>query len=137
MSEPALPGDRSLWERFERAEAEIRWAELPTPRGRRTAAALPVRRRLAKLHDEVARLVEEERPGGRTVRTSSGPVGALLILLAMRHHGRPQRLRGRKAGEIREFPDGAIEAVWEEGTTLAKPLELPIEDLFVLARYAL
>jgi hypothetical protein len=137
MSEPALPGDRSLWERFERAEGEIRWEELPAPRTRRKAAAPPVRRRLAKLHDEEARLEEEERPGGRTVLAASGPVGALLILLAMQRHGLPQRLRGRNGGEIREFPDGAIEAVWEEGTTSAKPLELPIEDLLVLARYAL
>jgi hypothetical protein len=137
MSEQPLPGDRSLWERFERAEGEIRWEELPTPRGRRTATTPPVRRRLAKLHDEEARLEEEERPGGRTVLAASGPVGALLVLLAMRHHGLPQRLRGRNGGEIREFPDGAIEAVWEAGAPLAAPLELPIADLLVLARYAL
>ncbi|MCI4346136.1 MAG: hypothetical protein L3K07_05220, partial [Thermoplasmata archaeon] len=124
-------------ERIERAEGEISWTDLPAPKSRAKRVAPAVRRRVAKLHDEEARLEEEERAGGRVAVAASGPVGALLILLAIRRHGLPSRLRGRNGGELTAFPDGAIEATWEDGSGKAKPLELPIEDLFALVRYAL
>ncbi|MCI4364111.1 MAG: hypothetical protein L3K13_07440 [Thermoplasmata archaeon] len=137
MTEAPLPGERSLWERLERAEPEIDWVDLPAPRSRAKGKKDTVRRRLAKLHDEEARLEEEEGPRARVALASSGPVGALLILLAIQRHGVPSRLRGRNGGELPAFPDGAIEAAWDATPGSPARLELPVEDLLALVRYAL
>ncbi|MCI4334077.1 MAG: hypothetical protein L3K04_00340 [Thermoplasmata archaeon] len=137
MSPSRLPGEPALWERLRAAEPEIQWRELPVRGGTRRPGAIQRRSRVARLHDEEARLDEREGPNGHASLASSGPVGALLVLLAIGRYGRPDHLRGRSAGEAVGFPEGAIEALWGSISQGSEGAELPIEDLLALVRYAL
>jgi hypothetical protein len=140
------PIDPGLRERFRAAEAQIQWRDAEPARTRPAKGAKPSRQRtpkpktarvrIAHLHDEEARL--EETDHGPTVSfvVDSGPVGALLVLLEMERRGPPALLTTRDAGESPEFPQGAIEARWDDRTTRPE-FALPIADLIQLARYAL
>ena len=136
MSGTELPGGAALWERLRAAEKEIHWTPVAAPGGRRKGARSPTVR-MAKLHDEEARFELEESDGRAVALASSGPVGALLLLLEMDRRGRPRHLRGRAAAKASGYPDGAIEAEWGTGTAEEARPEVPIEDLLALVRYAL
>ena len=80
---------------------------------------------------------EENGPGAtRRIVVESGPVGALVLLLAIDAAARAPYLAPHAAGRMAGFPQGAIEALWE-----TKPRRtsgsLPTKDLVDLARYAL
>jgi hypothetical protein len=158
---PALPLDDGFRLRILEASGEIRWrpADAPSPapgaaptrsalprsspRARRSARAGSTERRatttearIAHLHDEEARVEEVRRGRVRALTVTSGPVGALVLVGEIAREGVPSELRAYAAGERAGFPDGAIEARWEDDTG-APRLALPIADLVSLARFAL
>jgi hypothetical protein len=127
--------DAGLWERFRVAGTKVQWRPIvgvPKPGGRKAKREA----RIAHLHDEEARVESEEGPSGILLRTDSGPVGALVLLLEIDRRGVPMRLEARAAGEAAGFAQGALEAEWVPG---ARPVpgSLPLADLVALARYAL
>lgn len=67
---------------------------------------------------------------------TSGPVGALILLVELDRRGVANRLGSVNAGREAGFPDGAIVAAWGEETPTfdAQP---KLRDLVDLARYAL
>ncbi len=140
------PIDPGLRERFRAAEAQIQWREAEPARTRPPKGARPATRRppksradrvrIAHLNDEEARLEESNHGSTVSFVVDSGPVGALLVLLEMERRGPPSLLTTHDAGESPGFPQGAIEARWDEGTTRPE-FALPIADLIQLARYAL
>ncbi len=67
---------------------------------------------------------------------TSGPVGALILVGECARRGLPTSLESRNAGEVPEFPEGAIEARWDANARTRK-LALPFRDIVELARYAL
>jgi hypothetical protein len=67
---------------------------------------------------------------------TSGPVGALVLIGECARRGVPTSLEPRNAGDLPEFPDGAIEARWDANARTRK-LALPFDDVVELARYAL
>jgi hypothetical protein len=136
MSAGALPGGAALWERLRAAGKEIEWTPVPVRGGRRrgAGAATP---RMAQLHDEEARFELAETDGRAVAVASSGPVGALLLLLEMDRRGPPRHLRGRAASRTSGYPDGAIEAEWGSASVEDGRPEVPVEDLLALVRYAL
>jgi hypothetical protein len=92
--------------------------------------------RLAYYHDETAR-VEKRVVGTEDVLTvTSGPVGALVLIGECAQRGLPTSLESKNAGELPEYPDGAIEARWDTNARSRK-LTLPLRDVIELARYAL
>ncbi|MFZ0831351.1 MAG: hypothetical protein WCB18_01510 [Thermoplasmata archaeon] len=92
--------------------------------------------RLAYYHDETAR-IEQRTVGSEDVLTvTSGPVGALVLLGECARRGLPTSLEPRNAGELAEYPEGAIEARWDPNAQARKP-GLPFGDVVNLARYAL
>ncbi len=135
MSGHALPLDAGLRRRFLDASAEIAWrdAEASRARPRQAAAA---RARIAHLHDEEARVEESGRGRRVTLVVDSGPVGALVVLTEIDRRGLPGLLTTHEAGELPEFPQGALEARWGSIPTKGAPA-LPLRDLVELARYAL
>lgn len=137
MSGHRLPGEAVLWERLRAAEKEIAWTEAASrPRSKRSRA--PVTRvRVAKLHDEEARFELSESGPSCSAVASSGPVGALLLLLEMDRRGAPQHLYARPAAPRSPYPDGAIEAEWGGPPAGDGRPEVPIEELLALVRYAL
>jgi hypothetical protein len=130
--------DPGLLERFRKAGAQLVWSDLrESPPGVRRA---PRRGggpavRTARLSDESARVETTDGPDGYRIVTDSGPVGALVVLLACGERGLPDRLHPLLAGESPRFPMGAIEAAW--GGSAAGGRALSISDLVGLARYAL
>lgn len=92
--------------------------------------------RLASYHDETARV--ERRTGASEVvlTVTSGPVGALVLVAACARQGMPTSLVARNAGELRPFPDGALEARWDLHAR-ARKYGLGFDDVVTLARYAL
>jgi hypothetical protein len=137
VSGKGLPGEVALWERLRTAEKEILWTPVPTRGGRRRGGAPPATVRRAKLHDEEARFELSESDDRAVAIASSGPVGALLLLLEMDRRGPPGHLRGRAASRASGYPDGAIEAEWGSGTVEDGRPEVPLGDLIALVRYAL
>lgn len=129
---PPLPLNPGLRTRFRLAGEKIAWIptvsspELPRPRMRRRA----------QLREEEA-VVEEwgsETDGGLMVE--SGPLGALVLLLAFDRRGLPTTLGASYAGHAPGFPSGAIVAIW--GSDPAPTDERPrFQDVVDLARYAL
>ncbi|HEV2449619.1 MAG TPA: hypothetical protein VGU43_04310 [Thermoplasmata archaeon] len=137
MSTNRLPGEAVLWERLRAAEKEIGWTEVPArTRSKRPRAPTP-RIRVAKLHDEEARFELSESGPRCSAVASSGPVGALLLLLEMDRRGAPGHLYARAAAKSSPYPDGAIEAEWGSPAAGDGRAEVPIEELLALVRYAL
>ena len=141
-----LPIDPGLLERFLEAEQGVEWrpAEAPPRPGRsrkiRTGTGARARTetatRLAYYHDETAR-AELRTAGTEEILTvTSGPVGALVLLGECARRGLPTSLESRNAGDLAEFPEGAIEARWDPNARSRK-LTLPFHDVVDLARYAL
>ena len=92
--------------------------------------------RLAYYHDETAR-IEERTVGAEDVITvTSGPVGALVLVGECARRGLPTSLESKNAGELPEYPEGAIEARWDPNVR-ARTLTLPLRDVVELARFAL
>jgi hypothetical protein len=92
--------------------------------------------RLAYYHDETAR-IEQRSVGSEDVLTvTSGPVGALVLIGECARRGVPTSLESRNAGDVPEFPEGAIEARWDANSRTRKHA-LPLRDVVELARYAL
>jgi hypothetical protein len=92
--------------------------------------------RWAYYHDETAR-VEHRAVGSEDVVTvTSGPVGALVLIGECARRGVPTSLEARNAGDLPEFPEGAIEARWNVNSR-AQRHTLPFHDVVELARYAL
>ncbi|HEV2166785.1 MAG TPA: hypothetical protein VGS23_07435 [Thermoplasmata archaeon] len=143
-----IPGvDPGLRERFRAAGAQISWRDVEAPKakrapskGRRPAARSPkapeTRVRIAHLNDEDARVEATEDGDSARWVVDSGPVGALVLLLELERRGPPELLTTRDAEDASPFPQGAIEARWQEGAR-ARVFDLPIPDLIQLARYAL
>jgi len=142
-----LPIDAGLLERFLEAERGVEWRPVevrPRPvRARKTRspptgarARIEAGARLAYYHDESARI--EERSAGSEVvlMVTSGPVGALVLIGECSRRGLPTSLEARNAGDLAEFPEGAIEARWDENAR-AHHHVLPFGDVVKLARYAL
>jgi hypothetical protein len=128
--------DPGLLERFRAAGSKVQWRLAVGPQRGRIRAGPGRSVRIAHLHDEEARVESQEAPGGFTMRTDSGPVGALVIVLEMDRRGEPTRLTTHPAGAVPGFDMGALEAVWSPG----RPPQsggLPVADLVGLARYAL
>ena len=128
---PALPVDPGLLARLRDAYAAIAWQEAPADDrpGVRNA-------RLARAHDETARIETWETTRGDGIAVTSGPVGSLVLLVEIDRRGPPRLLGARNAGQEAMFPDGAIVATWgeEEVPIDSKPR---LRDLVELARYAL
>ncbi len=128
----ALTIDPGLLERMRRAGQLVAWSPpgypTPGPDGRASGTA--------RLLEEEARLVVVARKGITTAEATSGPVGALLLLLEADRRGAPAALGGRNAGRDPEFPDGSIVAAWggDAGPVDSRPT---VRDLVELARYAL
>jgi len=124
-----LPIDPGLLRRLRDAGRAIVWSD---ERGRRRAAPA----RIARLRDESARVVLRLADGAATVEVTSGPVGAVVLLLEADRRGLPAALGARNAGADPGFPDGSIVAAW--GTTAVPTDGAPrLGDLVDLARYAL
>jgi hypothetical protein len=141
-----LPIDGGLLERFLDAEQGVQWKPVvPPPRpaksrkgrqGTGARARAQAESRLAYYHDETAR-VEQRAVGTVDVLTvTSGPVGALVLVGECARRGLPASLESKNAGDLPEFPEGAIEARWD-GNARSRKLTLPFRDVVELARYAL
>jgi hypothetical protein len=141
-----LPIDPGLLERFLDAEQGVEWKHLePPPRpahsrrgrgGTGAKARTEAGARLAYYHDETAR-IEERTAGAEDVLTvTSGPVGALVLVGECARRGLPTSLESKNAGELPDYPEGAIEARWDANARSRK-LTLPLRDVVELARYAL
>jgi hypothetical protein len=142
----SLPIDPGLLERFLEAEQGVEWKQVgPPPRpaksgkgqgGTGARARTEAEARLAYYHDETAR-IEKRAAGTEDVFTvTSGPVGALVLIGECARRGLPTSLESKNAGELPEYPDGAIEARWA-GNARSRQLTLPFRDVVELARYAL
>jgi hypothetical protein len=147
MPEPEpLPIDVGLLERFLDAEQGVQWKPVePSPKPARSRksregtgarARAETASRLAYYNDETAR-IEQRSVGAEDVLTvTSGPVGALVLVGECARRGLPTSLESRNAGDLPEFPDGAIEARWD-GHARSQRHTLPFADVVQLARYAL
>ncbi len=127
----ALPVDPGLLERLKDAYSAIVWTEAAVDDRPGTRNA-----RTARLHDESARVETWESTRGDGLAVTSGPVGALVLLIEIDRRGAPNVLGARNAGKEALFPDGAIVATWGE-----EPVEIDtrprLKDVVELARYAL
>lgn len=139
----AVPVDAGLLERFLEAERGIEWRAPPAPprrsgtrAGRGPSAHRPENARLAYYHDETARIEQRQTGPQETLLVTSGPVGALVLLGECVRRGMPTGLDARAAGELPQFPEGAIEARWG-GDPVGAQYSLPFADVVQLARYAL
>jgi hypothetical protein len=121
--------DPGLAQRFRAAGERVTFRELPS-----ATPTLGGRVRVARLHEEEARVEELPVAGGALLRVESGPVGALLVLLEAERRGETPALRAVAGGAEPGFPNGAIEARW--GTD-SGPSTVGVEDLVEVARYAL
>ena len=92
--------------------------------------------RLAYYHDETARIEQRSVGSEDVVTVTSGPVGALVLIAECARRGVPTSLESRNAGDLPEFPEGAIEARWDANSR-ARKHSLPFADVVELARYAL
>jgi hypothetical protein len=92
--------------------------------------------RLAYYHDETARIERRSVGSEEVLLVTSGPVGALVLVGECARRGLPTSLEARTAGDLADFPEGAIEARWGANARTRK-LTLPFGDVVQLARYAL
>ncbi|MGA8276108.1 MAG: hypothetical protein WB852_07445 [Thermoplasmata archaeon] len=123
------PGLRT---RFLTAGERVAWKAMPA-----TPPRPPDRRgRIALLREDEARVEEwgSETDGGLMV--DAGPLGALVLMLAVDRRGAPRALGAIHAGRDPAFPAGAIVAVWGDGAVPEDERPRP-EDVVDLARYAL
>lgn len=142
----SLPIEAGLLERFLEAEQGVTWTPVPAPpRPARTRtshggtgarARAGAGTRLAYYHDETARIERRSVGAAEVLTVTSGPVGALVLLGECARRGMPTTLVARTAGDLAEFPEGAIEARWEAQGRNPK-LAVPFHDIVELARYAL
>lgn len=124
-----------LMARFRIAGGQITWrpaGATPPGQSQRTGAAA----RIAHLHDEESRVEERADGKSRILVVESGPVGALVVVLALGERGLPNRLATHEAGAASAFPTGAIEARWDAGSE-ERSHALSVSDVVSLARYAL
>ncbi len=129
---PALPVDDGLLARLREGYRAIVWTTVPSRRrggGGRTV-------REAHLHDETARVETWGAGDAGGIAVTSGPVGALVLLLEIDRRGPPTALGARNAGSDASFPEGAIVATWT-ADGLAADSRPSLKDLVELARYAL
>jgi hypothetical protein len=92
--------------------------------------------RIARLRDEEARVETREGDAGATVEVTSGPVGAVVLLLEADRRGLPTSLGSREARPGSSFPLGSVVASWGGGLVPADARPT-VRDLVDLARYAL
>ncbi|MGP8072078.1 MAG: hypothetical protein ACLPZM_02985 [Thermoplasmata archaeon] len=120
-----------LLDRFRAAGGQVAWR----PANGKSRKGVTVR--VAHLFQEEARVETLDEPGGTVVRTDSGPVGALVLLLEADRRGVPRRWCAQSAGRDPQFPSGALLGVW--GSTGDPPSDSAVRvgDLVELARYAL
>jgi len=114
----------ALQQRFFAAEAALQWR----PAGGQSQD------RIAHLHDEEAR-VRSVR-GGATITTDPGPVGALVLVVAVLRRGEPARLEAIDEAEV-PFAGGALRATWSGPATGSPGRPIPFADVVAVARYAL
>src|SRR5712692_725890 len=111
-----LPIDHGLLERFRRAGVVIDWRVEAPPKAKspatRSKSGPTLGRRIAHLNDEEARVVEHRAGKAYAVVATSGPLGALTVLLALDERGPPEALEAHEADAIAGFPDGALSARW-------------------------
>ncbi|MCI4352018.1 MAG: hypothetical protein L3K14_01325 [Thermoplasmata archaeon] len=143
-----LPIDLGLLERFLEAEHRVEWRPVDPPPISATSRRKPrvarsgamarsvIGARLAYYHDETARIEHRSVGSADVLTVTSGPVGALVIVGECHRRGLPTRLAARIAGDVPEFPEGAIEARWDANAR-AKRYAIPFADVVNLARYAL
>jgi hypothetical protein len=141
-----LPIDAGLLERFLKAERGVEWKPVDAPpkpvRSRKGRGGTGARARtdgaarLAYYHDETARIEQRSVGSEDVLVVTSGPVGALVLVGECARRGLPTSLESRNAGDLPEFPEGAIEARWDANARTSK-LTLPLGDVVKLARYAL
>ena len=144
--EDPLPIDPGLLERFIDAEQGIEWKPVEPPprpaseRGKRRGSGKKGRTdggaRLAYYHDETARVEQRSIGTEDILLVTSGPVGALVLIGESRRRGLPTSLEARNAGDLPEFPEGAIEARWDPNAHTPHHAVL-FADVVKLARYAL
>ncbi len=142
MTEPALLGiDRGLLDRFRAAGETIRWREANSGSRSRTPSRIQrprrARWRIAHLHDEEARIEEEEVGRRYVLVTDSGPVGALVLLLEIDRRGLPRTLEALDSKRFSRFPGGALQASWSSQPLTNPARAVPLSDVVGLARYAL
>ncbi|HLY77464.1 MAG TPA: hypothetical protein VKT21_06225 [Thermoplasmata archaeon] len=141
-----LPIEPGLLERFLDAEKGVAWRPVPPaprpPRSRTRRKGTGARARaeadsrIAYYHDETAR-IERRSVGTEEILTvTSGPVGALVLVGECARRGLPTSLEARNAGDLPEFPEGALEARWDAHRGTGKHA-IPFGDVVQLARYAL
>jgi hypothetical protein len=121
------PGLRT---RFLSAGEAIAWSPAPAP----SPTARPGR--IAALREEEARVEEWGSVAEGGVAVDSGPLGALVLVLAVLRRGPPGALGARHAGRDPAFPAGAIVALWGPGDVPTDERPRP-RDVIDLARYAL
>jgi hypothetical protein len=129
--------DPGLMARFRSAGGQLAWRPAPAAaRTQRAKAPKAVGARIAHLHDEESRV--EERTDGRTrvLTVESGPVGALVLVLAIDERGLPNQLITHEAGSVPGFSAGSIEARWDPSSG-DRSLALAVSDVVSLARFAL
>jgi hypothetical protein len=134
---PSLPIDPGLWSRFEAAGAQIAWRPAEPLRAEVGRAARSPRSRIAHLHDEEARIEEQQARKEFSLLVESGPVGALVILLEAGRRGLPRHIEGVEGTVEPRFPAGAIRASWGGPASAPRGTTVTVTDLVELARYAL
>lgn len=131
MTPAPLAIDAGLLARLRGAYAAIAWTDATTPRPASGRTA-----RIARLHDESARVEAWSTALGDGLAATSGPVGALVLLVEIDRRGTPRALGSFGGAQAPSFPDGSIVAVW--GEEPLSPEAVPgLSDLVELARYAL
>ena len=134
---PPYPIDPGLLERFRRAAQTIQWrpATLPRRAGGRRSGGSRSTARIARLHEEEARVEREEGRRGRELRVDSGPVGVLVLLVEIAGSEELPSLTTLASGADPEFPNGAVLARWPPPA--GTPSTVGVRDLIEVARYAL
>jgi len=141
-----LPIDEGLLERFLEAEKGVEWRPVISPpkplKPHRTRGSTRAKvrteadARLAYYHDETARIEQRSVGSEDVLVVTSGPVGALVLVGECARRGLPTTLEAKNAGDLAQYPEGAIEARWDQNARGRKP-GLPFSDVVKLARYAL
>ena len=126
VSPPSLAIDPSLRARFCAAGDAIVWRDAPDAGSGG---------RIAHLHDEEARIERRRADAGEQIWVDAGPVGALLLLLAIEAAAAPATLESRGPADAPGFPGGALVARWDGA--VGRPDAPRLSDLVALARYAL
>ncbi len=129
MTAPVPMIDPGLATRFQTEGARIAWRDAPDdPPGRPG--------RIAHLYEEEAR-VERGRTddGALVLRTDSGPLGALVVVLEWLSSGCAPTVGAIPAGDDPAFPAGGLWAAF--GGRATAGTSVPLREIVELARYAL